>query len=234
MTRSGWFSTLDESRSWLVNSLGNRALREVMPKYMRGRLIDIGCGVKPMQKYTAGRVHRHIGIDQPKNLHGAAYVDVHSNAYQTPFKNCSFESALCTAVLEHLEEPFLAIQECFRVLKPGGAAVYTVPFIWHLHEEPRDFFRYTKYGLIHLFQKAGFEKVEVRALSGFWVTFGQLLVYNLFRLNRGPIKYLPIIPALGFILQLFFWSLDKLDKTEIWTWAYLVIAQKKTALDSAT
>jgi SAM-dependent methyltransferase len=84
-------------------------------------------------------------------------------------------------VLEHLEEPEAAIRECHRVLRPGGTAIYTVPFIWHLHEEPRDFFRYSKYGLRYLFEKVGFEIVELRALSGFWVTFGQLFVYNLYR-----------------------------------------------------
>jgi SAM-dependent methyltransferase len=226
MKWSGWIATMEKSRSWLVNSIGNRALRESMPKYLHGDLIDIGCGTKPMHSFTSNLVKRHIGIDQPENLHGTKNVDVHSNAYHTPFKNCAFDSAICTAVLEHLEEPLVALRECFRLLKPGGSALYTVPFIWHLHEEPRDFFRYSKYGLIHLFQKAGFEKVEVRALSGFWVTFGQLLVYNLFRLNRGPLKYLPIIPALGMALQFVFLGLDKLDKTEIWTWAYLVVAKK--------
>jgi len=71
------------------------------------------------------------------------------------------------------------------VLKRGGFALYSVPFIWHLHEEPRDFFRFTKYGLAHLFTKVGFEVVELRALSGFWVTFGALLSYNLARFNYG-------------------------------------------------
>lgn len=226
MNSSGWFATWNKSHSWLVTFIANRALRDSIPIYLRGNLIDIGCGTKPMRNFTTGLVARHIGIDQPSSLHSAKNVDVHSNAYRTPFKDGVFDSAICTAVLEHLEEPQMAISECYRLLKPGGSALYTVPFIWHLHEEPRDFFRYSKYGLNHLFLKAGFAKIEVLALSGFWVTFGQLLVYNLFRLNRGPLKYFPLIPALGILLQLVFLGLDKLDKTEIWTWAYLVIAEK--------
>ncbi len=125
-----------------------------------------------------------------------------------------------------LEEPEKALQECNRVLKPGGVAIYSVPFIWHLHEEPRDFYRYTKYGLKHLFEKTGFEVVEIKPLSGFWVTFGQLFVYNIYRLHRGPLRYIPIIPILGLAIQGVSYLLDRIDKSEQWTWMYMVVARK--------
>lgn len=35
--------------------------------------------------------------------------------------------------------------ECHRVLKKGGPAIYQVPFIWHLHDEPRDFYCFSQY-----------------------------------------------------------------------------------------
>ena len=113
------------------------------------------------------------------------------------------------------------------MLKLGGVAIYSVPFIWHLHEEPRDFYRYTKYGLDYLFKKVGFEVIEIKALSGFWVTFGQLLVYNLYRINRGPLRWFRIIDAVGLMLQGIAYLLDRFDKTEQWTWAYLIVARKK-------
>jgi hypothetical protein len=105
--------------------------------------------------------------------------------------------------------------------------VYSVPFIWHLHEEPRHFFRYTKYGIEYLFEKVGFEVVELEALSGFWVTFGQLLVYNLYRFDHGPLRRLRVIAAAGLLVQLFAYILDTADKTEQWTWCYMVAARKK-------
>jgi SAM-dependent methyltransferase len=128
--------------------------------------------------------------------------------------------------LEHLEEPETAVRECYRIIKNGGHAIYAVPFIWHLHEEPRDFFRYTKYGLKYLFHKAGFEIVELKALSGFFVTFSQLLVYFLYSVHRGPMKYIPVIPAAGFGIQLIGLVLEIIYKTERWTWAYLLVARK--------
>lgn len=101
-----------------------------------------------------------------------------------------------------------------------------MPFVWHLHEEPRDFYRYTGSGLKYLFEKVGFEIVEIKALSGFWVTFGQLFVYNMYRLNRGPLRWLWIVSAMGLLIQAGSYILDRFDKTEQWTWMYMVVAKK--------
>lgn len=152
-------------------------------------------------------------------------VDLVASACNIPVKVESFDTILCTAALEHLEEPEMALREACRVLKPGGHAIYTIPFFWHLHEEPRDFYRYTKYGIRYLFEKAGFEIVELKPLSGFWITFGSEFNYYINRLNRGLLK--PIIPFWIAINSLVFLLLEKLDSPKQWTRMYLVIARKK-------
>jgi len=210
----------------LVHSIHNRELIAVANHYVSGRLIDIGCGNKPYAGLLKPFVSEHIGVDHLLTLHGTTNIDIFSSAYEIPVADESFDSALSTAVLEHLEEPELALRECHRVLKPGGVAIYSVPFIWHLHEEPRDFYRFSKFGLDYLFKKVGFEIIEIKALSGFWVTFGQLFVYNLYRLNRGPLRWFRIIDAVGLMLQGMAYLLDRFDRTEQWTWAYLVVARK--------
>ena len=171
-------------------------------------------------------VTEHVGVDHDGTIHNKKNIDLFGTAYKIPADDESFDSAICTAVLEHLEEPESALRECFRVLKPDGYAIYSVPFIWHLHEEPRDFYRYSKYGLKYLFEKTGFEIIECKALSGFWVTFGQLFVYNIYRLNRGPLRWLHIIDAVGLFIQALSYGLDKIDKSEQWTWMYMVVAKK--------
>lgn len=218
----------------LVNTIHDRALREVVARHVRGRLVDIGCGVKPFRAMVAPFVSEHVGVDHVDGYHDKGNVDLFGTAYAIPADDSSFDSALCTAVLEHLEEPEQAIRECHRVLKPGGTAIYSVPFIWHLHEEPRDFFRYSKYGLDHLFTKAGFEVLEIRALSGFWVTFGQLFVYNLNRFNRGPLRWLRLVDALALAVQGFAYLLDKADRTEQWTWMYMLVARKRLPVEAPT
>jgi len=215
-----------EIKNILINRICDRQLKQYASEYFSGRLIDIGCGTKPYKNLLAPYITEHIGIDHQDTLHDQSNIDQFGTAYDIPAEDGEFDSAICTAVLEHLEEPELALKECHRVLKRGGVAIYSVPFIWHLHEEPRDFYRFSKYGLKHLFEKVGFEIIEIKALSGFWVTFGQLFVYNIYRFNRGPLKYIPVIPVLGLVIQGISYLLDKIDKTEQWTWMYMVVARK--------
>ncbi len=216
-----------EIKNILINSLHDKQLISYIPKYVHGRLIDIGCGTKPYKNLLSPYVKEHIGVDHENTPHDKSNIDIVGSAYAIPVESGSFDTALCTAVLEHLEEPEKAIQECHRILKPSGIAIYSVPFIWHVHEAPRDFYRFSNFGLKYLFEKVGFEIVEIKALSGFWVTFGQLLVYNLYRLNRGPFRTLRVIDAVGLIIQFISYCLNRFDKTEEWTWMYIVIAKKK-------
>jgi SAM-dependent methyltransferase len=211
----------------LVYHLHDSALEASIKRHVRGRLIDIGCGPKPYAKLLAPYVSEHVGLDHGGTLHSRSQVDLWGTAYEIPAPDASFDSALCTAVLEHLEEPEAALRECHRVLRSGGVAIYTVPFIWHLHEEPRDFYRFSKYGLRYLFEKVGFEVLELEALSGFWATFGTLLSHNINRFNRGWLRrsYALALPMLG--VQGVAYVLDRLDKTEEWTWMYLVVARRR-------
>lgn len=214
------------SKNILVHTIHDRALANAAERYAAGRLLDIGCGTKPYRELFAPHVSTHVGLDHGDTRHGRDGIDVFGSALDIPLDNASFDTATCNAVLEHLEEPEVAIAECFRILRPGGVAIYTVPHIWHLHEEPRDFYRFTKYGLRYLFEKVGFEVLELEALSGFWVTFSQLLTYNLHRLNRGLLRKTRLIDAMGLGVQALGYLGDTIDKQEKWTWCYLLVARK--------
>jgi SAM-dependent methyltransferase len=216
-----------EIKNILINRIHDRKLEKYVSNYFfGGRLVDIGCGAKPYKDLLAPYVTTHVGIEHQETLHDKSNIDRFGTAYEIPAEDGEFDCALCTAVLEHLEEPEKALRECYRVLHTRGVAIYSVPFIWHLHEEPRDFYRFSKYGLKYLFEKVGFEIIEIKALSGFWVTFGQLFVYNIYRFNRGPLKFIPIIPLIGLLIQGISYLLDKIYKTEEWTWMYMVVARK--------
>jgi len=128
----------------LINSIHDKALKNAVEQFINGRLIDIGCGAKPYKNLLAPFVTEHIGVDHQETLHEKSNIDRFGTVYNIPAKDEEFDCALCTAVLEHLAEPELALKECWRVLKRGGVAIYSVPFIWHLHEEPKDFYRFFK------------------------------------------------------------------------------------------
>jgi SAM-dependent methyltransferase len=181
-----------------------------------------------MRRYVSS----HVGVDHEDTLHARTAIDLVGTAYAIPVADGSFDTALCTSVLEHLEEPEQAIRECHRVLAPDGVAIYTIPHIWHLHEEPRDFYRFTKHGIRYLFEKADFEVLEITALSGFWVTWGQMLAYYVERGNRGLLRRWHIIDAITLTIQLGAALLEKLDRPERWTWMYLVVARRPAASPS--
>ena len=214
--------------AYIVIRIGGKFIEKYSARYMTGKLVDIGCGEKKKKLLIGKYVESYTGVDHEGSLHDKINVDIFGTAYDIPVENEHFDCALCTAVLEHLEEPELALKECNRILKPGGYAIYTIPFFWHLHEEPRDFFRYTKYGIKYLFKKAGFELIELKPVSGFWITFGTELNYFLSEIPV-PFRFIlrPIIAFNNILWQI----IDKLDRhfhpsTEKWTWMYLVVVRK--------
>lgn len=213
-------------KNMLINRIHDRVVADCGARHLHGRIVDIGCGTKPYAAALSPYVKLHVGVDHTGSPHDRSKVDLFGTAYDIPSEPAAFDGALCTAVLEHLEEPEKAIRECHRVLKPGGIAIYSVPFIWHLHEEPRDFFRFSKYGLRYLFEKAGFELVEMRPLSGFFTTFGTLLSYYVCRLNRGPLRWLRLIDLACLSIQGTAWLLDRISRDERYTWMYVLVARK--------
>lgn len=54
-------------------------------------------------------------------------ADVKADICDLPFENHSFDFILCNHVLEHIPDDKLAMQELYRVLKPGGTAILQIP-----------------------------------------------------------------------------------------------------------
>jgi SAM-dependent methyltransferase len=146
------------STRWLLHALLQTQ------EYAKGRLLDIGCGRKPYRQLFSAA--EHIGVDWPASLHGNAQVDVSNDATNLSFAQASFDTVLCTELLEHVAEPRLAVEEMTRVLKPGGYLILSVPFVHWIHEQPFDFYRYTVFGLRHLLEGAGLQVVKVIPRGG--------------------------------------------------------------------
>jgi SAM-dependent methyltransferase len=213
------------SHNWLVHKIIWNNLSEVAPKYAKGRLLDIGCSNKPYESLTKSVVDEHIGLDHLDSEHSLSKADIIADAYDTTVEDHSFDTILSTSVLEHLERPHEALSEMYRILKSGGYLILTCPLFWHIHEGPRDFFRYTEYGVRFMLERAGFEIIEIRPLSGFVVTFAQEFVYflNLFKRNKLLIH---MVNILQWVIQRMAYSLNRYDKSYQFTWLYLVIAKK--------
>jgi SAM-dependent methyltransferase len=178
--------------NWLAHRHLDTALADAARNHASGRLVDIGCGLKPYSELFAGVVTAHVGVDHPDSPHSAVSVDVLASAYEIPEPDQSFDTALMSEVLEHLERPLDALVEAHRLLRPGGKIILTAPLVWVLHEEPRDFFRFTPHGLVHLLSSAGFQDVHVQPVSGQW---GTLALMSSYALRRSPARRLPLLTS---------------------------------------
>jgi SAM-dependent methyltransferase len=122
-----------------------------------GRLdvLDWGCGGAEYRPLVEGLHHRYVGIDRA----GSA-ADVIADAHGLPFKDASFDHVITNAVLEHTANPFLAIAEVARVMKPSAIFSGSVAFL-----EPHHFgshFHVSADGISHLCRWAGL------AVEGLW------------------------------------------------------------------
>lgn len=119
--------------------------RFLAPLATEARVLDIGSGGSSYERYFPNRLT--VDIDPARK------PEVIADAHQLPFDDACFERVLCTEVLEHLTDPARAIAEMYRVLAPGGMLILSTRFVYPLHDAPHDYFRYTRFGLEHLFRE---------------------------------------------------------------------------------
>jgi SAM-dependent methyltransferase len=81
-------------------------------------------------------------------------------------KSESFDHVVCTEVLEHTLRPFDAIDEIFRILKPGGHLFLTVPFNFRIHGPLPDCWRFTEHGLRSILDRFDLIKLESLETEG--------------------------------------------------------------------
>ncbi len=206
-------------------------IKDAVNNFAKGDVLDIGCGNKPYQSLFKN-IKNYKGCDIVQSSENV--VDYLCPANNLCFEDNSFDTVFSTQVLEHVADFKGVIDESFRVLKNGGHAIFTMPFAWELHEEPYDFFRFSKYGLQAVFEKAGFEIVCIKSNGGKWAGIFQLFLNVLlstrkYRTLRSKIIKLIFI-HFKFIIPYNKFSiwLDKKYFDDNFTLNYLLVA-KKTA-----
>lgn len=126
-----------------------------------GRVLDIGGGRKAKYlKHLPPDIElESINIDtkiDPTYLVGPGDT--------FPVASSTYDSAICLNTLEHIYDPCFVLGEIHRVLKPGGVALITVPFIFRIHAHPDDYFRATPSWWRESISRAGFGKLELTPL----------------------------------------------------------------------
>lgn len=124
MTEEGF---LDPILRWL-------RLRQVVPHIPAGAtLLDVGCGRSAaFLNAIAPHIQQGIGVDFKVEASSAKNIQTLplKLSDQLPFADASFDVVTLLAVLEHLENEQQMLAEIYRVLKPNGRIVLTVPSVW--------------------------------------------------------------------------------------------------------
>jgi SAM-dependent methyltransferase len=174
------FLTFNSSRQRLWQE--NAAFAATIPA--DAVVLDAGAGDAPYKRLVCHARYESADFEKvDKRYAKSTYVCDLANI---PVEDERFDYILFNQVMEHLPEPKLVLAELHRVLKPGGRMIYTGPLFYEEHEQPYDFYRYTQFGLAHLFTQAGFLTERVDWVEGYFGTIG-------YQMNCMA-RYLPFRP----------------------------------------
>ena len=170
-----------------------------------------------------------IGFDiRPVNL-----VDsrrgVCGDAMQLPFASASFDFMLCNAALHHFADPEQALREMRRALRSGGDLLLTVPDGFPETDQPDDYFRFDRAGILAILERTGWSVVKCAPIGGrFWM-FSRHLLEWLFKWNRGLrlIIFAVGVPIAGFLLPLACFYADSLETPSRRTLGWSILARKQ-------
>ena len=101
-------------------------------------IVDVGCGADPSyapeiaamgkQVYGLDYTFNFLRLAQPRS--GGMRL-AQGDATQMPYRDSSFDAAICSETAEHIPDDRAVVREIARVLKPGGLLFFTVPNLWN-------------------------------------------------------------------------------------------------------
>ena len=210
------------SRKNLNKFIINEIYRE--KKYLNDiKILNIGSGgeISGLIKKIEGIQYFDIDID-PKRKPDLVFDICNKDLVNhLPFKP---DIVTIIEVLEHVENPFLAIENIEKILGKNKLCICSVPFNFHIHDEPYDYFRFTYYGLKKLF--SNFESIKITNRNG-WL---ESIFVNFIRLYKEKNFISKITGAIFTIFYFFFYPLiiliQKIIVSNKLTTGYFVVAKK--------
>ena len=140
---------------------------EIVPRFVTGDLLDLGCGKQPLFELYRQFANTITATDWPTTTHSNVHLDFFTDLnHRLPLADNCMDTVILSDVLEHIADPSLVLAEVWRILRPGGHVLVNTPFLYQVHEAPHDYYRYTQFGMSHLVSAAGFDIQELRTLGG--------------------------------------------------------------------
>ena len=123
-----------------------------------GDVLDVGCGDGRYSRLleTSNRVVSldlsAVGAAMTRASRRPGSPILRGSALELPFEDASFDAVVALETLEHIEDDRAALVECFRVLRPGGRLLFSVPadprLFCDIDREDGHFRRYTERDLL--------------------------------------------------------------------------------------
>jgi len=134
--------------------------RQVNPLGPEAVFLDIGAGRGDFSAIFRGR--KYIALE----IYPYPEIDLVCDLGRCiPFRENTFDLVTLLNVCEHVPDPKNLLNTVFRLLKPGGQAVITIPFLLKIHQAPVDYARYTHYALEKMGTDIGF---DLSLIEGFY------------------------------------------------------------------
>jgi SAM-dependent methyltransferase len=126
-----------------------------------GAGIDLGAKSKDAKYYEyfdMSAVTKVYFVDYYSGGLGVVKLDL-----EKPFdiESAAFDFVLMFNVMEHIYNYKNLLDETVRILKPGGKLHGFVPFMWHYHPDPNDYFRFSEQALKNIISRDGLSEVKV-------------------------------------------------------------------------
>ncbi len=212
----------------LLHYLSKKISRKNLYKFINNELnkqsgincLNIGSG-GPIEELLKKKVKNYYSIDIDVSRKPNEIMDVCSKNFKVNFIPnlvCIFET------LEHCQNPIMAVQNIFKTLNKGNMCLASVPFNFHIHDEPNDFFRFTENGCKLIFKD--FSDVKVIRRNG-WL---ESVFVNIIRLEKEKNLLSKIIGKFFIILNIILYPIiiliQKIAPSKKLTTGYFIIATK--------
>ena len=189
----------------------------IINQYASGYLLDCACMMVPYYEIYKDNILDNFCIDAKMNSFIDLQVDLNR---KIPLESNTFDTILFTDVLQYISNPDQIFAEFDRLLKEHGKLILTVPFLYNLHDEPYDLYRYTEFALKNKCEENHLYIIDLKIYGGMPDIFFDLV-------NKTKLANRFFIPFFNWIRKLKWYQQIRDSRKNRFPLGYCLVAEKR-------